>query len=223
MAPLSSAGTGAKAPAVSLLPSTSASYDKATTQLLDAVKNKKVAQAEKAVADGADLEARDSYGRTALLKAVVNKDEAMALKLLKLGSDPNATDDFHESAYLRSSAEGMVPVLSAAIEHGADLEATNHMGSTALMMASENGEVESVRLLLQHDVEVDHVNDLGWTALHEAVVLGQGSSNFVNVARLLLLGGADATIKDRTGSDALELASERGLSQMVQAIRSASR
>ncbi|WP_279403331.1 ankyrin repeat domain-containing protein [Arthrobacter sp. JCM 19049] len=63
------------------------------------------------------------------------------------------------------------------------------MGSTALMMASENGEVESVRLLLQHDVEVDHVNDLGWTALHEAVVLGQDSSNFVNVARLLLLGG----------------------------------
>ncbi|WP_374700329.1 ankyrin repeat domain-containing protein, partial [Arthrobacter sp. JCM 19049] len=125
VAPLSSAGTGAKAPAVSLLPSTSASYDKATTQLLDAVKNKKVAQAEKAVADGADLEARDSYGRTALLKAVVNKDEAMALKLLKLGSDPNATDDFHESAYLRSSAEGMVPVLSAAIEHGAELEATN--------------------------------------------------------------------------------------------------
>lgn len=220
VAPLSSAGAATNAPSVSVIPSTSPSFDPATTRLFAAVSEQDVSAAESAVAEGADVEARDSYGRSALMRAVVNRDDAMALKLLGLGADPNHTDDFQESAYLRSSAEGMIAVLRSSIEHGADLEATNHMGSTALSVASENGRVESVRVLLQHDIDINHVNDLGWTALHEAVVLGQGSSNYLSVVRLLMLGGADPTIKDRTGKDTLELASERGLSQMEQTIRS---
>lgn len=222
VAPLSSAGA-ANVPSVSIIPSASPSMDAPTGQLFDAIADQDLKAVEQAVADGADLEAQDSYGRSALMQAVVKRDEALSLRLLTLGANPNSTDDFQESAYLRSSAEGMIAVLRSTIEHGADLDATNHMGSTALSLASENGKVESVRLLLQHDVPINHVNDLGWTALHEAIVLGQGSSNYLGVVRLLMLGGADPHIKDRTGHNALELARERGLTQIEQTIRSSSR
>lgn len=221
--PLSTTGASASLPPVSVAPSAADDYDPVTAKLAAAIAAKDLDSAQDAVAQGADLEAKDSYGRSALMRALVNDDEAMALRLLSWGADPNNPDDFQDTAFLRSSATGMVPVLRSTIEHGANLHDTNRMGSTALLVASENGEVEAVRLLLQHDVAVNHVNDLGWTALHEAIVLGQGSSNYVSIVRLLLLAGADPTIRDRTGHNALELAEEWGQTQIEQAIRSAAR
>lgn len=222
VAPLSSAGTSTTGP-TTILPSASVSLDPVSAELAKAVADRDPQAAQAAVSKGADMEAKDSYGRSALMRAVINRDEATALRLLSLGANPNSSDDFQDTVFLRASGGGMIPVLRSCIEAGADLNATNRMGSTALSVASENGRVESVRVLLQHDVAVDHVNDLGWTALHGAIVLGHGSAEYVNVVHLLLLAGADPYIRDFTGNDAFELASEWGQTQVEQTLRTISR
>jgi ankyrin repeat protein len=76
--------------------------------------------------------------------------------------------------------------------------------------------VALVRELLDTtDIDVDHVNDLGWTALLEAVMLGDGGADHVEIVRLLLDAGADRTIADSHGVTALEHAKARGFGELV--------
>ena len=86
----------------------------------------------------------------------------------------------------------------------------------ALIPASDRGHVEYVRAILaETEIDVDHVNRLGWTALLEAVILGDGGPDHVEIVRLLLDAGADRSIADRDGVTALEHARERGYDELV--------
>ena len=57
---------------------------------------------------------------------------------------------------------------------------------------------------MQTDIDANHVNDLGWTALLEAVILGDGSTPYQQIVRVLLDAGADPAIADGNGVTALE-------------------
>ena len=89
---------------------------------------------------------------------------------------------------------------------------------TALIPASEHGHVETVRILIKAGVPVDHVNKLSWTALHEAIVLGDGSRDQVEVVRLMLAAGADPSFRDGDGVLPRRLAADRGYTDIVEAI-----
>ncbi|KLI90419.1 hypothetical protein AA310_02705 [Arthrobacter sp. YC-RL1] len=207
---------------LSALPTAAASLSKQTSALYRAIEDGKPDAVRKAVKAGADLHAKDSSGRTPLMRAVIVGNAAICKHLLDAGSDPNAKDDYQESPFLRASASGMVSTLSAFLDKGADTRSTNRVGGTALSVAAENGQVGSVRALLKTDIPVDHVNDLGWTALHETIVLGQGTTNSITIARLLVTHGANPTLKDQTGSDAFTLARERQQTQMLNMLVAAS-
>lgn len=75
-------------------------------------------------------------------------------------------------------------ILGLTLDHGGDVTSTNRFGGTALIPASEHGHVSTVRILLDAGVPVNHVNDLAWTALHEAIVLGAGSADHIEVVRM---------------------------------------
>lgn len=70
---------------------------------------------------------------------------------------------------------------------------------------------------------VNHVNNLGWTALHEAIVLGNGSVDHIEVVRMLLAAGADPSIPDGDGVLPKDLAAEPGYDEIVDLIENASR
>ena len=93
----------------------------------------------------------------------------------------------------------------------------------ALIPASDRGHVETVRELLRTDIPVDHVNRLGWTALLEAVILGDGGAAHQEIVRMLVDGGADASIADRDGVTPLEHARQRGYDEMVRTLAAAQR
>jgi ankyrin repeat protein len=98
---------------------------------------------------------------------------------------------------------------------GADVRSTNRYGGTALIPASEHAHVAVVRMLIDAGVPVNHVNNLGWTALHEAIVLGNGDADHVQVVRMLLEGGADQGIPDGDGVLPRTLAEQRGFAEIV--------
>ncbi len=99
---------------------------------------------------------------------------------------------------------------------------TSPYRGTALIAAAHLGHVEVVRRLIAAGAPLDHVNSLGWTALMEAVVLGDGGRNYVQVVRMLLGAGADRSIADRHGVSPLAHARARGYAEIAEALEKGS-
>lgn len=190
----------------------------ATRTLFRAAERGDLAAARTAIAAKADLEARDERKRTPLIVATKARQTEVAILLLESGADPNAKDDINDSAFLYAGAEGYNTILRATLRHGAKVKSTNRFGGTALIPASEHGYTETVRILINAGVPLDHVNDLGWTAMLEAIVLGNGSADHVDVVRQLIGAGADPTIRDKDDKTPRSLASARGYDEIVALI-----
>ena len=175
-----------------------------------------------ALADGADIDARDADGRTAILAATIAGRTAAVEALIDAEANVDLQDDRLDNPFLYAGAEGLFDILRMVNEAGADPALTNRFGGTALIPASERGHVEVVRYLLtQTDVDVDHVNRLGWTALLEAIVLGDGGPAHQAVVDLLIEHGADLDIADKDGVRPLAHARARGQTAIATALEAA--
>jgi uncharacterized protein len=184
--------------------------DMSGTRLHAAAASNDVAAIRQLLSNKAEIDVRDSNGRTALLVATHGNRVDAARALIEAGADVNAKDNINDSPYLYAGARGHLEILKLTLEHGADLISTNRFGGTALIPASERGHVETVRTLLEAGVDVDHVNNLGWTALLEAIMLGDGGTRHVQIVRLLLDAGANVNLADREQVTPLQHARSRG-------------
>jgi uncharacterized protein len=126
-----------------------------------------------------------------LIAAAWKNDVATARRLIAAGADVNAVDDTVQSAFLIAASEGYLGLLDLTLQHGADIRSLDSYRGTALIRAAERGHAPVVARLLRAGITVDHVNRLGWTALHEAVLLGEGTPQYVETVRLLVAAGAD--------------------------------
>jgi hypothetical protein len=176
-----------------------------------------------ALAQGADLDARDNHGQSALLFAVQRGDYDLALQLIKAGADINAQAMNHDTPWLLAGALGRTAMLAAMLDTGkVDYARRNRYGGNALIPACERGHVETVRLLLERSrIDVNHVNNLGWTALLEAVILSDGGPRHIEIVRLLLAAGTDPNIADKEGVTPLQHARERRYDAIAAMIRDA--
>lgn len=176
-----------------------------------------LAAAERAIAGGADLEARDSHGRTALHVAGHGRHHEMASLLLRRGVNANALDSQQYDLITIAAVNDDARMVRLAIEGGNSARnITSPYHGTALIAAAHLGHVEPVRALIAAGAPLDHVNNLGWTALLEAVILGDGGPRHAEIVRLLLAAGANAAIGDRGGTTALGHARAKGQTQIVQ-------
>lgn len=190
-------------------------------KFFEAVRSESVVTIQKMIADGFDIETRDDQGRTALLLATQLNEIEIAKALIKAEADVNAKDNIEDSPFLYAGAEGRLEILRMTLKHGADLTSVNRYGGTALIPAAHHGHVETVRELLKTDIDIDHVNNLGWTALLETVILGNGGSTYIEIARLLIEAGADVTISDNQGVTPLQHARARGYHEIARLIEAA--
>jgi ankyrin repeat protein len=163
---------------------------------------------------------------------------------LAAGVDVNILDasnvpPIHMAAYM-----GHIPVMEVLHEAGARVNIANHVGYTPLMAASRQGIPESVEKLIEYGADVNarfetgetplmfasaysertaplvllisggaHINaqcDLGLTALMRAIMVGS-----LNKIKLLLAHGANPAILDNKGRSALDIAIERGFSEIA--------
>lgn len=167
--------------------------------------------------------------------AVRRDDAATVTYWLRRGFDPNTVDEQFTPALVLAMREDSVEAAAALLQQaGLKLEATNMADETALMLACLRGHVGVVRLLLARGAVV---NRPGWAALHYAASRGDGaivrllleahayidaespngSTPLMMAAqygtpeavKLLLEEGADVTLKNQLGVDALGFA-QRG-------------
>ncbi|QDP96051.1 hypothetical protein FOE78_09205 [Microlunatus elymi] len=190
----------------------------ANRDLIRATRSGDLDSVRKALAEGADPDARSQADRPVLLIATRANRVAIVRALLEAGADPDAEDSIRDSAFLYAGAEGLDEILKLTLEHGADVKSINRYGGTALIPAGEHAQLETIRILIDAGVPVNHVNNLGWTALHEAIVLGTGSDRYVEAVRMLLAAGADPSLPDGNGRLPRQLAADRGFDKIATEI-----
>jgi ankyrin repeat protein len=195
----------------------------ADQSLLTAASRDNAAGVRVALAEGADVNARDNHAQTALLFAVQHNDLALALELIQNGADINAQALNQDTPWLLAGALGRTEMLAAILETGkVDYTIRNRYGGNALIPACERGHVDTVRLLLERSkIDVNHINNLGWTGLLEAVILSDGGPRHVEIVRLLLAAGADPNIADKEGVTPLQHARDRRYDAIAALIRDA--
>jgi len=174
------------------------------------------------VADGADVEARDGFGRTPLhVAAHASQDEAVNA-LAAAGADLDAYDRQDYDIVTIAAVANDLALVDLALALGAGAgNVTSPYEGTALIAASHLGHHQVVSRLIAGGAPVDRVNNLGWTALIEAVILGDGGPDHIATVKALVEGGADIAIADRQGMTPLDHARNRGYAEMVRIMAAA--
>ena len=171
-------------------------------------------------AGGADVNARDSRGRTpAHVAAFASHDDALRA-LAEAGADMNALEGQAYDVVTIAAVSDDPELMSLAIELGNEPGlTTSPYDGTALIAAAHLGHVEVVKRLIKAGAPLDHVNNLHWTAVIESVVLGDGGANHQAVLDALLSAGANRDLADRDGVTPLQHAERRGFSAMVERLK----
>ena len=190
--------------------------------LHDAAARGDVAEIEKLIAEGEKPNLQDSNSRTPLHVAAFLRKHDAARALLRLGANPNALDAERYDIITIAAVNNDLEMLKIALDGGGNPRAeTSTYNGTALIAAAHRGHVDVVRALIAARAPLNHVNNLGWTALLEAVVLGNGGSNYTAIVDALVKANADVNVPDRHGTTALGHARTRGYSQIARILENA--
>ena len=194
----------------------------AYTGLLAAAARGDAVEVARLVAGGAEVDVRDTYGRTPLhVAAFGSKHDAMRA-LVKAGANPNALEHDRYDIVTIAAVANDLPTLKVALDIGCSAgNVTSRYDGTALIAASHLGHVEIVRELIRARAPLDHVNNLGWTALIESIVLGDGGPRHTATLKALVDAGANVNLPDRNGATPLALARGRGYKEMVVILEAA--
>jgi hypothetical protein len=186
------------------------------TGLLAAAQQGDLAKAKKLLAAGANVNARDPYGRTAVHIATHARQRELIRALAQAGADLELLENDRYDAVTIAAVADDEDSLRVLLSLGASAKlTTSRYDGTALIAAAHLGHDGVVKQLIAAGAPLDHVNNLHWTALIEAIVLGNGGLRHQEVLRALLAAGASTRLTDREGNTPLALAKARGYSAMV--------
>jgi ankyrin repeat protein len=169
------------------------------------------------IASGANLDVRDTRGRTPLHVATHARQREAIKLLAKAGANLDLLEDDRYDAVTIASVADDAATLSVLLSLGAKSgQTTSRYDGTALIAAAHLGHDEVVRRLIAAGAPLDHVNNLHWTAVIESIVLGDGGPRHQRTLAALVDAGANLKLTDRQGNTPLQLAKARGYTAMVK-------
>jgi ankyrin repeat protein len=194
----------------------------AYTGLFAAAARGDAAEIGRLAAGGADVNAREGYGRTPLHVATFRRQRDAIAALARARADLSLQERDRYDAVTIAAVADDVATLKLLLQLGASAkQVTSRYDGTALIAAAHLGHDEVVKLLIDAGAPLDHVNNLGWTALIESIVLGQGGPRHVATLTALVRAGANVNLADRTGQTPLQLARQRRYQAMVAILEQA--
>nr|WP_253309278.1 ankyrin repeat domain-containing protein [Rickettsia endosymbiont of Ceutorhynchus assimilis] len=163
--------------------------------------------------DAANIDAQDKDGKTPLHFAAQEGNLDMVQFFLNRGANIKAKDMYGWTPLHFASAYGKFDVVKFFLDSNINIRAKDRYGDTPLHLAAQNNDKsEIVESFL--DSDANNINDRtnnGWTPLHVAV---QG--NKPSTVKLLLGRGADIEVKDTYGQTPLDLATQKGYTDIVK-------
>jgi ankyrin repeat protein len=158
--------------------------------------------------EGADVNAKDKYGRTALMIASEYGKRGLERKYQTEG--PNLVgglNTHYETA----------KVVKVLIENGADVNAQDDDGDTPLSNALYQRHMEIIKELIKNGADVNIKVDNGRTPLHIASDwLGLQNPEIIEI---LISKGADINARDNDGKTPLSLAKKGGRTEVAEILR----
>ncbi len=144
-------------------------------------------QLEKLITARADLDARDSHGRTPLHVATFARQRDAIRMLAKAGAALDPLENDRYDAVTIAAVADDEETLRILLSLGASArQVTSRYDGTALIAAAHLGHDGVVKQLIAAGAPLDHVNNLHWTAVIEAIVLGDGGPRHVETLRALV-------------------------------------
>jgi ankyrin repeat protein len=175
----------------------------------------KLLEIENLLAEGADINAKDSEGSSPLVYAIGSRRAEAVRLLIAKGADVQIARKSGKTPLMFACIEGKEDIVAPLLQAGADVNARDNTNWTALYYASLYGAGESiVSMLVKKGADINARNDDGETALHSAAY--RGHFPFV---KALLANGADANIRDSRGNRPEESArrnNKEGIANFLQ-------
>uniref|UniRef100_A0A914WY43 Ankyrin repeat domain-containing protein 50 n=1 Tax=Plectus sambesii TaxID=2011161 RepID=A0A914WY43_9BILA len=173
-----------------------------------------VAVARALIAGGADIDCRDSTGRSSLYCAALEGHDAMVAALLEAGADVDLADERQSTPLLAAAAGGHLTVVRLLLKHNAHADTVDMDGRTVLTVAAAQGDEALVRLLLDLGLDECHKDNFSWLPLHHAAFEGRP------IACALLCDRNAQTVyaTDREGRHPLIIAAEEGKVDVVRVL-----
>lgn len=140
--------------------------------------------------------------------AVANKLEVVKI-LIRHKADVNATSDTASTPVRSACYMTNIEVVKYLVENGADIHKPNINGGTCLINSVQS--VDLCRYLIEKNANVNAQDNSGNLALHYAIREGR-----METVRLLLKHGSDPYVKNDFGDDAIQTASLRGYSDILE-------
>ena len=120
------------------------------TELVKAIEEGNKEEVEKLLKKGANIEAKDEYGKSALMLASSEGHKEIVELLLEKNANVNARDEHGSSALSKASVNGYKEIVELLIEKGADIKVKSVAGITPLGIAIKNNDCEMVRVLIRN-------------------------------------------------------------------------
>jgi hypothetical protein len=151
------------------------------------------------------------------LEAAIEESKVDEVKsLIKQGASAKGKAG-NQTFLMRGVTRGNNEIVSALLEAGADANKGIDNGEPPIFIAALLGQIETINLLIEKGADVNvAAAESGLTALHGAAI-GKRSE----AIKRLLEAGADATLRDKTGKTALDIAERNKDTASIELLRAA--
>ena len=172
------------------------------SSFIQAVKKENLAEVERFIDEGVDLELKDLNGYTPLMHAVKQQNTELVKLLAEYGANVDTSDGLEDTPLVWASSMKNEAIVKVLLEHGAAPDKGNF---TPLMWAAYYGNLPLVKIFLESRANLNSRTNEGWTALMWAAERGN-----LQVIWELLKRGASVNMQNNKGQTALMLAAGRG-------------
>ncbi|MFO1148365.1 MAG: ankyrin repeat domain-containing protein [Alsobacter sp.] len=157
---------------------------------------------------GANIESPGRSGVSPLSAAAYNGNDKLVEWLIARGADAKGGDATGKAPIVYAAARGFEPIVRRLLDAGIDVNAAYGNDLTVLMWAAGHANdapepegVATVALLIERGAKVNAKDNRGRTPLMIAAELGHAA-----IVKQLLAAGADASVADKEGKTARDLA-----------------
>ena len=164
---------------------------------------------------GADLDVKDTFGKSPLMYASENNDCVSLTQLLARRADPNSSDIFRTTPLIVASKCGFDMVVKRLVRDSRLLlDHPDHLGATAVWYAAHHGHIEILRMLLRvrANPNVKDVHD------KTPLIAAAENGHLLCVERLLECTRATIDHVDKFGQTALQYACKNNMTEIAQAL-----
>ena len=187
------------------------------TALMEAVQRGWNPTADVLLQAGACVSTTSNKGATALAVAAYNGHERMAKILLDSGADLESKDEEGSTPLSAAAIADKAEIVKMLLAAGAKIDACDLSMTTPLMKAAKLGNRASMKVLLDAGANIDAQDQYGWTATLFVLSINEmecmcnfcsGLAMRSDLFRVLILRGANLSLKNRQGKSAIDHARE---------------